>query len=216
MKPTIKSTFALFVLAVSLIASGAATAQKSRFGISVNSLTTNFNYGKSNDALQPYKRNYKGLQAGFTYQIGITPMISLVPELYFALKGGTLMANNPITTGKSTLRTSSLDLPVLARVHFGQFYLNAGPYASYTLAARLKTAASTVATEVKVSIPVDETGIRRFDYGFQAGAGYNFKLKKAVLGVDARYGYGLANLSTDVDRYSRMFNLSVTLTKPRK
>ncbi|MEZ4894014.1 MAG: hypothetical protein R2778_13485 [Saprospiraceae bacterium] len=38
-------------------------AQTNRFSISLNSLTTNFNYGKSNEELQSYKKNFRGLQA---------------------------------------------------------------------------------------------------------------------------------------------------------
>ena len=42
-------------------------------------------------------------------------------------KGGKLKANNPLTTSESTLHLNTLELPVLARFHFGKFYVNAGP-----------------------------------------------------------------------------------------
>lgn len=188
------------------------TARTNRLGISLNSLTTNFNYGSSNSAMQQYKKNFTGLQVGVSYQAGISSSFSVVPELYFAVKGGILTDKNPLTINKSTLRLNTLDLPVLARVHFGQFYLNAGPYVGYTLAARLKMQTST--NEVsKESISVGTNGIKRWDYGLQAGAGYDFKLKGSTLALDVRYGYGLANLSSDIERYNRMLNISLTVRR---
>lgn len=211
---SLKGSLAMTTIFVSLAFT--SIAQTSRLALSINSLTTNFNYGKSNSVLQPYKKNYSGYQFGASYQVGITPRFSIVPELYFAIKGGTLTAQNPISINKSTLRLSTLDLPVLARVHFGQFYINAGSYATYLLAARLKTDGSETIPAGKVSLPLGEDGIRRWDYGFQAGAGYDFKLRKATLALDARYGYGIANLSKDVERYNRVFNLSLVVRKGSK
>lgn len=106
----------LILVALSSVTS-VAYSQTSKFSIALNSLTTNFNYGSANSDLKSYKKDYRGFQAGISYQAGITPHFSIVPELYFAMKGGILQKNNPLTGGKSTLRINSLELPVLARVH---------------------------------------------------------------------------------------------------
>jgi len=215
MYQTIKSAkLAVVTLALATL-SFSSFSQTSKFGISLNSLTTNFNYGASNNMLQSYKQNYKGLQAGFSYQAGITPMFSLVPELYFAMKGGTLKENNPLTGGKSTLRMGSLELPVLARVHFSNFYINAGPYVGYILSGRLKTEASqnVAETKTKVTFGSDMGSLKRWDAGLQAGAGYTFNMKKTSLTLDARYGYGLVNISNNVERYNRMLNISLVLSR---
>lgn len=216
MKATIKSVTAMIAVALIMSVSVTSFAQTSRFGIALNSLTTNFNYGKSNSAMQPYKQNFRGLQAGVSYQIGITPMFSIVPEFYYALKGGTLASKNPITVNKSTLRLNTLDLPVLARVHFNKFHVNAGPYVAYTLSARLKTEKSATIPETKVSMPLGTDGLKCWDYGIQAGVGYDFRFKKATLALDARYGYGIANISEGVERYNRVFNLSLVVRKAGK
>ncbi len=213
MKAIIKSVALAIAVVLVMLVSPTSSAQTSRFGISINSLTTNFNNGKPNPAMQSYKQNFRGLQAGVSYQIGITPKFSIVPELYYAMKGGTLASKNPITINKSTLRLNTLELPVLARVHFNQFHINAGPYVAYTLSARLKTEGSATIPETKVSVPVGINGLNRWDYGLQAGVGHDFRLKKVTLALDARYGYGIANLSTDVDRYNRVFNLSLVVRK---
>ncbi len=213
MKATFNSASMIVAFALVISTSQTSFSQTSRFGISLNSLTTNFNYGKSNSSMQSYKQNFRGLQVGVSYQIGVAPMFSIVPELYYAMKGGILTSNNPVTVNKSTLRLNTLDLPILARIHFDQFHINAGPYVAYTLGARLKTEGSATIPETKVSIPLGSNGLKRWDYGLQAGAGYDFRLKKSTLALDVRYGYGLANLSENIERYNRMLNISLTIRK---
>jgi hypothetical protein len=131
MKSAINTLVTVAAAALLTSASLKSFSQTSKFGISLNSLTTNFNYGRSNSALQSYQKNYQGLQAGFSYQAGITSAFSIVPEIYFAKKGGILKSNNPLTTNKSTVRLYSIEMPLLARVHVNKLYLNAGPYTGY-------------------------------------------------------------------------------------
>lgn len=215
MQSKIKSIAAvLLFMTVSIISS----AQNNRFSISLNSLTTNFNYGKSDNSLDPYKKNYRGFQAGFSYQAGITPMFSVVPELYFAVKGGTLKENNPLTGSKSTLRVNSLEMPVLARLHCKKLYFNAGPYAGYNVGGRLKIDGTNTSPETttKVSFGSASADFKLWDFGIQAGAGYNFNLKESILTLDVRYGYGLVNISRDIERYNRMLNISVQVSRPNR
>ena len=215
MQSTIKTTAAvLLLMTVSIISS----AQSNRFSISLNSLTTNFNYGKSDNSLEPYKKNFKGFQAGFSFQAGISPMFSIVPELYFAVKGGTLKENNPLTGGKSTLRVNSLEMPVLARLHLNKLYFNIGPYAGYNVGGRLKTDGTNTTPEktTKVSFGNSSADFERWDFGFQTGAGYNFNLKQSILTLDVRYGYGLVHISKNIERYNRMLNISVQVSRPNR
>ena len=208
----------LATLLLLMIISVPSFSQENRFGISINSLTTNFNYGSSNKSLQPYKKDFKGLQVGASYQIGVSRMFSVVPELNFAIKGGTLKAHNPVTINKSTLRFYTVEMPVFARLHIKQFYINAGPYAAYALGGRLKVNGSSdlAASSTKVSFGSSPGELNRWDYGFQAGAGYNFKLKKSTLTLDARYGYGIANISNDINRYNRTLNISLVVSNRQK
>jgi hypothetical protein len=141
-----------------------------------------------------------------------------VPELYFAMKGGTLKENNTLTGAKSTLRVNSLELPVLARLHCNKLYINAGPYAGYNVGGRMKVEGTGTSPETvtKVSFGNSTADFKRWDMGFQAGAGYNFNFKQSILTLDVRYGYGLVNISQDVERYNRMLNISVQISKPGK
>jgi hypothetical protein len=210
---TVEKAIATLLLLISL--SFTSLSQTSRLGISIHSLTTNFNYGKANSDLQPYKKNFKGLQAGVSYQAGITPKFSVVPELYFAIKGGTLKEKNPVTANKSTVRLYTVEIPVLARLHCKNLYLNAGPYVAYAVGGRMKIGGSETmpASSTKVSFGNTAGDFKRWDVGLQAGAGYNFNMKKNTLTLDVRYGYGLINISKDIERYNRMLIISLVVSK---
>ncbi|MGN6530873.1 MAG: porin family protein [Ginsengibacter sp.] len=218
MQSTIRSLNLVALIMGLMLSSVISFSQSNKFSVSINSLTTNFNYGNSNGSLEPYKKNFKGLQAGFSFQAGISPVFSIIPELYFAMKGGTLKENNPLTGGKSTLRVNSLELPVLARLHCNKLYLNAGPYIGYNVGGRLKTDATNTSAETitKLSFGNASAAFKCWDFGFQAGAGYGFNLKQSILTLDVRYGYGLINISQDIERYNRMLNIGVRVSKPGK
>jgi hypothetical protein len=145
-------------------------------------------------------------------------MFSVVPELYLAIKGGILKENNPLTVNKSTLRLYTIEMPVLARLHCNKLYLNAGPYVGYTLSGRMKTEGSDAVSEASTKVSFGNTmnDFKRWDLGIQAGAGYNFTIKKTTLTLDARYGYGLTNISKDVERYNRLLNISLVVSRPHK
>ncbi len=208
-------------LAIALIFSLKITksfSQKTYISPIINGVNSNFNYGKANNAMKSYKKDALGIMAGVTFQAGITPVMSVVTETYFVMKGATLKTDNPLTVNKSTLRLYNAEIPVLARVHINHLYINAGPYVSYTIGGRIKT-------EGSPSIPGKSTGIsfsnvtdgfKRWELGVQAGAGYNFRIKKTALALDVRYGYGLTNVSQDAERYNRTFTISIIAIKPWK
>ena len=195
-----------------------ASSQTTRLNLLVNAVTTNLNYGKTNSTLQPYKKNITGVQLGASFQAGITPMFSVVTETYFMMKGAALKTDNPITANKSTLRLYTAEIPVLARLQFGRVYINSGPYVAYTLTGRIKTEGSQTTPEKSTTLSFRNSpdGFKRWEMGVQAGAGYVFHVKKIHLALDVRYGYGLTNISRDLERYNRALNISVLVFKPWK
>jgi hypothetical protein len=175
----------------------------------VNVVSTNVSYGESNKGITDYKKSIRGLQAGATFQAGITPGFSLVTELYFMRKGGKLKANNPLTTNETTLHLNTLEIPVLARFHVGKFYMNAGPSIAYVLSGSRKINDQSNKLIFNNSVG----GINRFDAGIQVGAGVQFPLKQKRLALDIRYNYGLTNISFDKEIYNRAIMISVHLSK---
>ena len=121
------------------VLAGKSLAQETFMDVVINYTPTSINYGDNNKALKDFKKGYWGLQAGASFQAGINEYFSLVPELYFVMKGGRLDNNNPITGQETKIRFNTLDLPVMARLHLCNIYVNAGPVVSYNLAGRIKT-----------------------------------------------------------------------------
>jgi len=182
------------------------------FDLMITTASTNLNYGSSNSALADYKKESKGIHAGVAFQAGITSNFSLVSELYYIRKGGELAANNPLTTNKSRLRLNAFELPVLARVHFGKFYMNAGPSIAYNFSGKKKI--EDVSTDISFNKSTD--GFKRMDAGLQIGGGYMFPIKQKRLALDIRYCYGLTNISQDKEMFNRGLIVSVHFSKPWK
>jgi hypothetical protein len=178
----------------------------------VNVVSTNLNYGSSNSALADYKKPVNGIQAGLSFQAGITPGFSLVSDLYFLKKGGKLKTNNPLSANESTLRLNTLELPVLARFHFGKFYMNAGPSIAYNLSGTRKIEG--LSTDLSFNNSSD--GFKRLDAGIQIGGGYMFQIKQKRLALDIRYNYGLTNVSHSLEIYNRGLMISMNFSKPWK
>ena len=191
---------------------GGRNSAETYFDLMITTASTNLNYGSSNSALSDYKKESKGIHAGVSFQAGITSNFSLVSELYYIRKGGELTANNPLTTNKSRLHLNAFEIPVLARVHFGKFYMNAGPSIAYNFSGKRKI--EDVSTAISFNNSTD--GFKRLDAGVQIGAGYMFPIKQKRLALDVRYCYGLTNISHDQEMFNRGLIVSVHFSKPWK
>jgi hypothetical protein len=185
---------------------------KTYLDLVLNLTGTTLNYGSSNSTLKDYKKSVLGGQLGVSFQAGITPAFSLVPEFYFTTKGGKLKANNPLTNTESTLRLYAFELPLLARFHFNNFHLNAGPSIAYNFAGSWKTEGS----EADFSFNKEGEGFKHFETGLQAGGGYTFHTKTKRITLDLRYNYGLTNISYGHEMYNRSFIVSVHISNPWK
>jgi hypothetical protein len=185
---------------------------KTYFDLMVNMQSANLNYGGSNSALAGYKKAVKGIQAGASFQAGITPAFSLVSELYFIRKGGELKAGNPLTTGKSILRLNTLELPALARLHVGKFYVNAGPSIGYNLSGNREINGKSS----KLSFKNTDGGFKRLDAGIQMGGGFEFPLKQKRIALDIRYVHGLTTVAYGQEMRNRALMISVHFSKAWK
>lgn len=185
---------------------------KTYLDLMVNVVSTNLNYGGSNSALADYKKSVNGIQAGASFQAGITPGFSIVSELYFMKKGGKLKANNPLTANESTLRLNTLELPVLARFHVGKFYVNAGPSIAYNLSGNRKIDDQST----KLTFKNSSESFKRLDAGIQMGGGFEFPFKQRRIALDIRYNYGLTNIAYDKEMHNRALMISAHFSKPWK
>ena len=193
-------------------------AQETYLDIVLNYTPTSMSFGSNNDAIKDFKKGYWGLQAGASLQMGITDHFSIVPELYFVMKGTKLDANNPLTYQETRIRFNTLDMPVLARLHLCDLYFNAGPVISYNIGGRVKTEGTeTLEPKItKMSFGTSSLTYSRWDTGLQFGLGYEIQLKKSRLVVDFRYHYGMVDMGNGTELYNRYFNMNILLAKKWK
>ena len=178
----------------------------------LNLVNTNLDYGQSGSELWSHKTSNRGLQAGASFQAGISSRVSLLSEFYYMRKGGQIKADYSQTGSTTTLRFHTLEVPVLARFHFGKFHVNAGPSVAYNLSGKIKTEG----TSTSLAFNKTSDGFRRFDAGLQFGGGYQFKIKQKDFVLDIRYSHGLTNLSRSQEIYNRYVNISLQVINPWK
>ena len=185
---------------------------KTYLDIMINVASTSFNYGVSNSVLSDYKKSANGIQAGLSFQAGITPRFSLVTELYYMRKGGKLNADNPLTINESSIRLNTVEVPVLARIHMGNFYVNAGPSLAYNFSGNSKVA------DQSTQLVFDDSpgGFKRLDAGIQLGGGFGFPFKQKRIALDIRYNLGLTNITYDKELRNRAVMISVHFSNPWK
>jgi hypothetical protein len=128
------------------------------------------------------------------------------------MKGGELKANNLLTTSNTTIRLYTLELPVLARVHFGRFHLNAGPSVAYNIYGSQKNVNSTS----DLAFDNSAESFKRWEASVQMGGGYTFHTKKKAIRLDIRYNYGLTNIATSGEMYNRSLIVALHFAKPWK
>jgi hypothetical protein len=186
--------------------------QATYLDLEINGVSTNLNYGNSENELKDYKSSIKGCQIGVSFQAGITPNFSLVSELYYMRKGGELKTNNPLNKMETTICLNTLESPLLARLHLGRLYLNAGPYIAYNMSGTNKIEGDS--KDVKFENLSD--GFKRWETGVQMGGGYEFPLKNKRIAIDLRYNHGLTNISYGQEMYNRSFIVSVHFSKAWK
>jgi hypothetical protein len=144
---------------------------------------------------------------------------TLQPELLFHQKGYTSKYSDTETSANYTTTLNYLDIPVMARVKFGNFTLGAGPYFAFGVGGNYKGtdtyAGHTQENEGKVKFGKQPTGysgrnayVNAFDFGFAAGAG----IKISAIEIDLRFGLGLLDIIDKNDLDTRTLNRSLQLT----
>lgn len=190
-----------------------SSAQTTHLDLLVNLTNSTVNYGTYQNQLKDFRKQILSLRGGFTFQAGITPVFSMVSELYYQGKGGKLKAGNPLTERASSVRLHAIEMPLMARFHFRNLYLNTGPSVSYNLAGTLRIDGNS-RKSASVVFNDSPNGFNRWEAGIQVGGGYQFHIKQWRLGLDIRYVHGFTSLSNTVDRFNRAINITLLLSKP--
>jgi Outer membrane protein beta-barrel domain len=138
---------------------------------------------------------------GLTFGINLSDIIMIQPELLYSQSGGRNTYTVLGVENTSTYKINYLELPVLAKVKFGNadnkglgFHIAAGPWIGYAFNGKYKfrsVQGENVLLEVNRDYSFDdEDDTKRLNYGM-IGA---FGVSMSRTTIDLRYNYGFNNL----------------------
>lgn len=167
-----------------------------------------------------------GFQAGLAFDLGLSDVFTIQPELLFIQKGGkAVYAINNDNKIVNRLYYNYVEIPVLAKLKFygesgSGLYVIGGPFIGLAVSGKVKTSTTvlgeTTTQEDDFEFDNSEDGDRqrRTDWGVSVGAG----LKFGHAFLDARYNLGINNiLDDDTDNqndnrpYRRTRGIGITL-----
>ena len=174
-------------------------------GISLTTISLSDDYLDGAD-----KPGYKiGIIVGAGLEIEANKYLAIQPELLFHQKGFKSDYSNSGVTGKGSMTLNYIELPVLVKGKFENFYVNAGPSIGFGIGGKYNSEVSFQGNTDKESgnvkfgedpnIMDDEVYFDNvIDFGLQMGGG----VKAGPLVIDIRYGLGLSNLDDEPDGFS--------------
>lgn len=139
---------------------------------------------------------------GVVSEIQLHANFAIQPELNWTVKGFQMNENFdvnlfdlPVPVGVTAIsKFNYLEMPLLAKAKFGNFYLLAGPTFGYALNGRLQTRADLFLVEVDLyntDINLEKVGYERWEIGGMAGAGVSFPVfNGGQIFLDARFSHG--------------------------
>lgn len=167
-----------------------------------------------------------GFQGGVAFDLGLSDVFTLQPELLFIQKGGkAIYAINDDNKIVNRLYYNYVEVPVLAKLKFygesgSGLYLVGGPFVGLAVSGKVKTSTTilgetnTQEDDFEFDNSEGSDRQRRTDWGVSFGAG----LKFGQVFLDARYNLGINNiLDEDADNqnddrpYRRTRGIGVTL-----
>lgn len=130
--------------------------------------------------------------AGIYGSFPVGDIISIQPELLYSRKGGELVYDNAIATGKTQFKLNYIEVPVLLKVNItDNLSVHAGPYFSYLIGAEVNNDANGSAADFDDAYDNDD--FNKFDVGISGGIGYDFN----SIGIGARYNYGFSTIGKE-------------------
>jgi Outer membrane protein beta-barrel domain len=188
--------------------------------------------GASWSSVSTESYNQSGFYIDYGYRTGLIigiaaefqfggDMVSLKPEFLFHQKGYTLKYGDGHMKGTYTYTLNYFEIPILASVNFGRFYVVAGPYLGNGIIGTYRGSYTYLGQttdhdgEIEFGEQPDNYGgttlyVNPFDFGFQMGAG----VKVSVIVIDLRFGLGCTDIFVDEYNLARNRSFQLTLGLP--
>jgi hypothetical protein len=229
----------LRVFVLSCCLASAASAGPLTVGLRAGSSIPDLRDNGGNDLSKGWSSRVAPYFGAFA-ELQVTPAFSVQAEVDYAAQGGKKDGLQPIITDlsalgapadltlyarfKNTAKLDYLEIPVLAKYHFGpanRLFVGAGPYVGFLLSAKTVTSGqSSIYLDPQGAqplvfpqgspyegqpIPPQDFGattdgkadLHAFNWGVQAGVGCALPAGPGVASLELRGGLGLANLQKD-------------------
>lgn len=161
-------------------------------------------------------RSRQGALTGVFLQVPLNRLLSLRPEVLFALKGGRARATvNDRPLVPLDIELAYMEFPILLRAgtrgtRFRPL-LFAGPAPAFRIGCDLQV----VDPELPIRATCDAASVvpfSSFDIGLVAGGGLEMRFPRSSLSLEARYTTGMRSVLSDVDVRNRAFAVVLALT----
>jgi opacity protein-like surface antigen len=200
-----KSIKAKLVLLTTLFLTWNVAAQNSIGGkLGVNFASWNSDEAFTEGSDQKYMT---GTNLGLAFQIGVSDMLSIQPELLLIQKGVRVEEFDSRVSSKLLFKLNYLEVPMLVKLSFPVseslgLFVNAGPSIGYALNGKIIYIED---GDRKEDIDFDDDdGFKRTDISMVLGGGASFNLSSVKLLLEARYLYGFSNvLDIEAEDFTR-------------
>ena len=230
----IKQTFFSLIFGLLVLGSYQNAFAQISVGIRGGVLLTNLDIDPLQEG-EPKPENITGYQVAIPVEIGIVDIFAIQAEIMYGSHGARQEGSSTVTqSGFTTVtdyklrsRINTLEIPVLAKLRFGddalKFHVLAGPSFGFGINGKFKQEGSVLATAPDGTILLDqnlneeynakfvkenyngsevadeEIAVTKTNLNLHMGAGISFDLGGTALFLDARYMLGLSDLSPEED-----------------
>lgn len=195
----IKQFFPAIVCSLFLMASAASAQVAIKAGVNIASVSEHATY---EDYDEFENSSVVGFQGGLAFDLPVTPMFSIQPEVLYIQKGGKVKAEALGSTYEARVYYNFIEVPVLLKLKFfddeegegSGVYVVGGPFAGYAIDGKVARTVSLLGGEPSTRTDKftfdDQDNAKRLDWGVSFGAGF----KAGHFLFDARYNLGINNL----------------------
>lgn len=176
------------VALATLVFTAQSYAQDVKFGAKAGLNISNFSGGDAD------RNSLLSFHVGAVSEIPLSEKFSLQPELIYSRQGSE--AQNPESV---KIKLDYLSIPIIAKYYLVDgFSLEFGPQASFLINDK--------AEFIDSDLPDEDTDASGFDFGANAGLGYDIT---SDLFVQARYYFGITTVAENPDIKNSVFQLSL-------
>lgn len=161
-------------------------------------------------------RPRQGALTGVYLSAPLGQLVTLRPELLFALKGGradVLLEDG--STATVDIELAYMELPILARISFPTRQIRPVLFAGPSVALRIGCDIQVLIQDqpFRATCGRDEfNDVTESDLGFVTGGGIEVRWFQAALALEARYTAGLRSILRDSEVKNRVFGVALALT----